>query len=36
MLGATAQLLGNSAVPEWVGRLGGEGFWVGDYEEGGG
>ena len=23
--------LGNSAEPEWVGRLGGKGFWVGDY-----
>jgi hypothetical protein len=23
--------LGNSAVPECVGRLGGEGFWVRDY-----
>ena len=23
--------VGNSAVPEWVGRLGGKGFWMGDY-----
>ena len=23
--------LGNSAVPEWVGRLDSEGFWMGDY-----
>ena len=23
--------LGNSAVPEWVGRLGGKGLWMGDY-----
>jgi hypothetical protein len=23
--------LGNSAVSEWVGRLGGEGFWMRDY-----
>ena len=24
--------LGNGAVSEWVGRLGSEGFWVGDWE----
>ena len=28
--------LGSSAVPEWVGRLGGKGIWVRDYGEGGG
>ena len=26
----------NGAVPVWVGRLGGEGFWVGDYGGGSG
>ena len=27
--------LGNSAMPEWVGRLGGKGSWVRDYRGGG-
>ena len=30
------EYLGNRAVPEWVGRLGSVGFWVGDYGGGAG